>query len=51
MWDTIDTVPYTALDARAEHLSHDRPCDRCGHAAHRYLPCDANCGCEGQRAH
>ena len=38
MWDTVD-------DTRAR-LSHDRPCQRCGHALHTYLGCDAGCGCE-----
>jgi hypothetical protein len=38
MWDTVQT--------NREHLSHDMPCARCGHAAHTYLPCDADCGCE-----
>lgn len=28
-----------------EHLSHDLPCPYCGHAGHRYLPCDRECGC------
>lgn len=40
MWDTIDTLPR-----EQEHLSHDRPCPYCHHAAHHYLPCDADCGC------
>lgn len=35
MWDTVDEA--------GEHLSHDLPCQRCGHAGHRYLPCE--CGC------
>lgn len=38
MWDTVET--------NSEHLSHDLPCPYCGHAGHRYLPCDAACGCE-----
>ena len=39
MWDT-------AWDASREatHLSHDRPCTRCRHAGHHYLPCD-RCDC------
>lgn len=42
MWDTAeqDSEQY------AEHLSHDLPCVYCGHPAHRFLPCDADCGCE-----
>jgi len=39
MWDTVD------LGMGRVHLSHDMPCVHCGHAAHRYLPCDAECGC------
>jgi hypothetical protein len=27
------------------HLSHDLPCQRCGHAAHSYLPCGDTCSC------
>ena len=38
MWDTVQV--------NSEHLSHDLPCWYCGHAAHRYLPCDRECGCE-----
>ncbi|GAB3262733.1 hypothetical protein GCM10027448_37100 [Nocardioides dilutus] len=37
MWDTVET--------HREHLSHDMPCPRCGHAMHRFLTCDANCSC------
>jgi hypothetical protein len=40
MWDTISS--------QDEHLSHDLPCQWCGHAGHLYLPCDDGCGC---RAH
>ena len=38
MWDTV--VETTT------HLSHDLPCPRCGHAGHRFLPCD-QCACAG----
>ena len=38
MWDTVQ--PNDA------HVSHDLPCLHCGHAAHTYLACDADCGCE-----
>lgn len=38
MWDTVDTPPV--------HLSHDRPCARCGHAAHTFLACSDTCACE-----
>jgi len=37
MWDTAP--------ASDTHLSHDLPCLRCGHAAHRYLACDVSCEC------
>ena len=37
MWDTVVE--------NAAHLSHDMPCQRCGHAAHTFLPCDSDCGC------
>jgi hypothetical protein len=37
MWDTVET--------HQEHLSHDMPCQRCGHAMHTFLSCDANCDC------
>jgi hypothetical protein len=40
MWDTVD--------ARSDqHLSHDLPCPRCGHALHTYLPCSDTCDCVG----
>lgn len=42
MWDTADT----GHEHRHEHLSHDLPCPYCGHASHRYLPCDRECGCQ-----
>ena len=31
MWDTVQT--------NDEHLSHDMPCPRCGHALHTFLAC------------
>ena len=37
MWDTVDT--------NTEHLSHDRPCPRCGHGLHTYLDCGTGCDC------
>ena len=40
MWDTVQT--------NAIHLSHDRPCAQCGHAAHTVLPCSDTCGCVPQ---
>lgn len=27
------------------HISHDRPCARCGHAPHTYLACSDTCDC------
>lgn len=33
-----------------QHLSHDRPCTACGHAAHTYLPCSDTCACVPPRA-
>lgn len=41
MWDTVETShPGTV------HLTHDRPCSRCGHAPHSYLACSDTCNCE-----
>lgn len=40
MWDTVHHP-----DERHEHLSHDRPCQRCGHALHTYLACGDGCDC------
>jgi hypothetical protein len=37
MFDTVETTTV--------HLSHDLPCTRCGHAAHRYLACSDTCDC------
>jgi hypothetical protein len=37
MWDTVQTS--------ADHLSHDMPCVRCGHAAHTFLDCGDGCDC------
>lgn len=37
MWDTIRSDDHP--------LSHDLPCQRCGHAMHTYLACDAGCEC------
>jgi hypothetical protein len=36
MWDTVEE--------NSLHLAHDLPCTACGHAVHRYLPCD-QCTC------
>ncbi len=40
MWDTADT------SSSREHLSHDLPCSRCGHAVHTFLACSDTCDCE-----
>ncbi|MBZ5733998.1 hypothetical protein K8Z61_05770 [Nocardioides sp. TRM66260-LWL] len=37
MWDTVQNADH--------QLSHDLPCQRCGHAMHTFLACDAACGC------
>jgi hypothetical protein len=37
MWDTVQTS--------ADHLSHDMPCQRCGHAVHTFLACGDGCDC------
>ena len=38
MWDTAETSQ--------DHLSHDLPCLRCGHALHTFLACSETCECE-----
>lgn len=42
MWDTADSGHEHLTH---DPLSHDLPCAYCGHASHRYLPCDHECGC------
>lgn len=37
MWDTVQMT--------RQHLSHDLPCTRCGHAAHTFLACSDTCHC------
>ena len=37
MWDTVQT--------NEQHLSHDLPCPRCGHAVHTFLACGDDCAC------
>jgi hypothetical protein len=37
MWDTVQT--------NETHLSHDMPCQRCGHPLHRFLSCGDGCDC------
>ncbi|MCL2613860.1 MAG: hypothetical protein FWD95_11620 [Nocardioidaceae bacterium] len=41
--------PEVVVETRGVHLSHDLPCRHCGHAPHRFLPCDRGCGCEGDQ--
>lgn len=31
---------------QGSQLSHDRPCQQCGHALHTYLPCSDTCACQ-----
>ena len=40
MWDTVQTNDV--------HLSHDMPCQRCGHARHTFLGCDG-CDCQPEQ--
>ena len=37
MWDTVSED--------STHLSHDMPCQGCGHPSHTYLPCSDTCDC------
>jgi hypothetical protein len=37
MWDSVSDDD--------QHLSHDLPCSRCGHAMHTFLACDERCDC------
>lgn len=47
MWDTVDDQPERSSQPGppGQHLSHDRPCPRCGHAMHVFLACDKGCDC------
>ncbi|HWJ82179.1 MAG TPA: hypothetical protein VNS55_08075 [Nocardioides sp.] len=38
MWENIRTNDQ-------QHLSHDLPCQGCGHTVHTYLPCSDTCSC------
>jgi hypothetical protein len=38
MWETVQET--------TDHLSHDMPCHRCGHAMHTYLACSDSCSCQ-----
>ena len=49
MWDTVQdswSSDHAGSAGEDVHLSHDRPCVRCGHAMHTFLACDRACGCE-----
>lgn len=37
MWDTVQDDGH--------QLSHDMPCQQCGHARHTFLSCDDACDC------
>jgi len=37
MWDTVHEERHV--------LARELPCQRCGHAPHTFLTCDAGCGC------
>ena len=39
MW--TDTLTRTGV----AHLSHDLPCQSCGHGIHTFLPCGDGCDC------
>jgi hypothetical protein len=41
MWDTWQD--------NDQHLSHDMPCPRCGHALHTFLRCDDGCDCQPEQ--
>jgi hypothetical protein len=37
---------YDTVEITTTHLSHDLPCQRCGHAVHTFLACGDECSCE-----
>jgi len=39
MWTQTRTTTNVA------HLSHDLPCQSCGHGIHTFLPCGDGCEC------
>lgn len=39
MWESTLTAPPTV------RLSHDLPCQSCGHGVHTFLPCGDSCSC------
>jgi hypothetical protein len=47
MWDTA-TEHEQHDTAQRQAISHDRPCQECGHALHTFLPCSDDCGCRPQ---
>jgi hypothetical protein len=38
---------WNAEQEPESHLTHDMPCQRCGHALHTFLACSDTCGCAG----
>jgi hypothetical protein len=36
---------FDTPDSEHPPLSHDLPCNVCGHPMHTYLPCSDTCGC------
>ena len=38
MWDTVQSTNF--------QLSHDLPCQRCGHSVHTFLACGDACACQ-----
>lgn len=43
MWTT--TSGSSGSSSGTQHLSHDLPCQGCGHAVHTFLPCSDTCAC------
>ncbi len=48
MWDHPNDSRPTGGQTGQQMLSHDRPCQQCGHALHTFLPCSDACGCRPQ---
>lgn len=44
MWDTVAETQVSGTCV--EHLSHDMPCQTCGHAPHTFLACGDGCDCQ-----
>ena len=43
MGEIVDSASVQHLPE--PHLSHDMPCQRCGHAVHTFLACSDSCAC------